>query len=117
MRRSGRARALLSCGVQAAEEPPVEAEALQPRIPTKAAARFLGATTRHIVALIRVGELEAVDVRAPNAKRASWSIGVASLRAFVARRESHAKRNIGTEGTTPRERFHEAANRAKVKAW
>jgi len=73
-------------------------DALEARCSTAIAARYLGATRRHVEKLIDRGALRAWDVRSPGAKRARLVVSVSSIRVLL--RERH--RNTRTED-------HEAA--------
>jgi hypothetical protein len=59
-------------------------DALEPRFSTANAAKFLGCTVRHVEHLIEAGVLDAWDIRLPGAKRARWSVPVASVRVLLA---------------------------------
>lgn len=60
-------------------------------ISTTRAARILDVTPRHVVNLIRTGELEAVDLAQRGAKRPRWFTTRESLMAFVLRRKAAAE--------------------------
>src|SRR5690606_22847703 len=75
------------------EAPEMSADALEARCSTAIAARYLGCTRRHVEKLITAGALEAWDVRLPGAKRARWSVAVASVRVLLLARH----RNTRTE--------------------
>ncbi|HTO48148.1 MAG TPA: excisionase family DNA-binding protein [Burkholderiales bacterium] len=60
--------------------------ALETRVSTAIAARYLGVTRRHVEALIRSGALPAWDVRRPGARRARFVVSAASIRVLLLER-------------------------------
>jgi hypothetical protein len=56
------------------------------RVSTGAAARVLGCTRAHVLALAECGELEATDIRLPGKSRPRWVISTSSIYAFLGRR-------------------------------
>jgi len=60
--------------------------ALERRIGTKLAARYIGATPKHVIRLVRARVLDGVDVRLPGAGRPTWAITLSSVRRFLAER-------------------------------
>lgn len=79
----------------------MDSDRLETRCSTAIAARYLGVTRRHVELLIRSGALDAWDVRMPGAKRARWSVTLASVRVLlIARhrktRETHASASVTT---------------------
>jgi len=59
-------------------------DTLETRCSTPIAARYLDTTRRHIERLIAANVLEAWDVRMPGARRARWSVSLASVRLLLA---------------------------------
>jgi hypothetical protein len=64
------------------------------RISTRAAASYLGVTTKHVVRLVKAKALDGIDVGLPGADRPTYGITLASVRAFLASRSD----DIGLEG-------------------
>lgn len=72
-------------------------------ISTTRAARILDVTPRHVVNLIRCGELEAVDLATPGSKRPRWFTTRQALEDFVLRRKLAAdgvSKIYGTDNIT-----------------
>lgn len=59
------------------------ADALETRVGTAMAARYLGCTRRHVQHLIDAGSLVAWDVRMPGATRAHFVVTLASIRVLL----------------------------------
>lgn len=64
---------------------------LQRRVSTKLAAKYLGVSVRQVQQFIHAGLLDAADMRAEGAKRASFSVTVASVRRLLVAREFRAE--------------------------
>jgi excisionase family DNA binding protein len=73
-----------------------EPDALEVRISTREAAKFLGVTRRHVEKLIHAGELPTWDVRQRGAGRARFVVTLASVRVFLEER----RRITRTEAAT-----------------
>jgi hypothetical protein len=56
---------------------------LEHRCSTAQTAKYLGSSVRHVQNLIAADALEAKDIRTPGAKRARWSVSLASIRCLV----------------------------------
>ena len=87
----------------------MEADRLETRCSTALAARYLGVTRRHVEKLVTDGALDAWDVRRPRAKRARWSVALASVRLLLAERH----RNTRTENTATPEAKANSASRGR----
>jgi hypothetical protein len=65
-------------------------DVLETRVSTATAACYLGCTRRHVEHLIGAGAPAAWDIRAPGARRARWSVTLASIRLVLAKRHRAA---------------------------
>lgn len=61
-------------------------DALETRMGTALAARYLGVTRRHVEKLVRDGVLVAWDLRRPGATRAHYVVSLASVRELLLER-------------------------------
>ena len=61
----------------------IDPAALETRCSTAMAARYLGCTRRHVEKLIAAGALDVWDVSLPGAKRARFSVLLASVRVLL----------------------------------
>jgi excisionase family DNA binding protein len=66
-------------------------------LPVPAVAERLGCSDSHVYRLIAVGELDAIDIAQPGARKAKTRVSEANLDAYIESRRRHAERI----GSTP----------------
>jgi hypothetical protein len=62
--------------------------AREERVPASVAARLLGVSRKHVIALGRDDLLDLADLRLPGEPRATWSVSLASIRELVQARSA-----------------------------
>jgi hypothetical protein len=88
-------------------------EHLVPRVSVRAAAKYLGCSTRWVQKEITAGRLPAIDLSQPGARRACWGVPVHELRALVLRAEMAAERRVREAlGAADRKKEANRANEA-----
>ncbi len=60
---------------------------LNRRVSVGIAKKMIGCSDDHVRSLIEAEELDGIDVRRPGARRACWSITIASIERFIRRRK------------------------------
>lgn len=61
----------------------LEQKASEERLPLARAARLLGVSRKHVLRLGQAGALDLLDVRAPGAPKATWTVSRGSLERWI----------------------------------